>query len=278
MWVNEVTVLVLFVSFLGLSCAEYIELDNVTDPNRSARVYRGNDARKGQIFKSFGKMISHLPSTDGPIGYCGVSLIDSRHILTAAHCLLDPEPFKIEIILGFYNAADASSQQKRLVQHCYVHEEFDPITLNNDIAICVLHEQATFTSTVQPIQLSMIYEMPNTPVQIAGTGRTFEVMNGQSSVLKYTDLMTIPNAKCQRFFPRDSFPPSKICTQSSIGASVCKGDSGSALMKTVYGIQIGVVSASAKGGCEVGLPNIFTKISSYFDWIRSRSSATWSQY
>lgn len=88
--------------------------------------------------------------------------------------------------------------------------------------------------------------------------------------------MTISNEECAIFY--NGIIPSKICTKSSIGASACRGDSGSALMKTLNGIQIQIGVLNAGMECGMGLPNTFARISSYFDWIRSRSSATWSQY
>lgn len=150
MWLNEVTVLVLFVTFLNLTCAGYARLDNITDTNnRSARVYLANDARNGQ-FKSFAQLSMYAPSahtSDIEISNCGRSLIDSLHILTAAHCVQrNPKPFQIEVILGFYNSADTLSQRKYLVQYYYVHEAYKPQSIQdqtppvNDIAICVLNE------------------------------------------------------------------------------------------------------------------------------------------
>ena len=78
--------------------------------------------------------------------YCGGAILNSRQILTAAHCILEPNrpPFVVvpglnytKIFIGEPNTWDQKGYQ---VQHVFDHEDYDDLTLVNDIAILTLTE------------------------------------------------------------------------------------------------------------------------------------------
>lgn len=76
----------------------------------------------------------------------------------------------------------------------------------------------------------------------------------------------------QRF--QNLIQPSNICTNGANRKSTCNGDSGGPLVikeqdgtKTV----IGLTSFGSSFGCEKGWPAVFTRVSSYLDWISQRT-------
>lgn len=280
----KVSFLLVFVALLGLNCDQefqLIESGRNIGNDKSARIFSGRDAAKGQ-FKFYTQIKSTLAEQQVSYGvirrvisHCGGSLIDNQHVLTAAHCVSNPSPIWIELTFGFYNISDTIGQLVRYSKCYETHSAYNPSTLVNDIAMITLNEPIGFTSIIQPIQMSSIYAKPNTSVQDAGRGITSDAATSIPPTLKYANLLTISNQECSKTFDGINF--SNLCAAAANKEAACRGDSGSALIKTVNGIQIqiGLVSAGAAVSCERGYPNIFTRISIYLYWIKARASITW---
>ena len=79
------------------------------------------------------------------------------------------------------------------------------------------------------------------------------------------------NQKCQeeKIFDENKLSDSMICTETP-GRGLFKGDTGGPLLSKgrdrKYSL-IGIVSYS--DGCQPGWPNVYTRITSFLDWINS---------
>ena len=88
----------------------------------------------------------------GAFGYfCGGTIIDSKTILTAAHCYYGEDLNRDD----FFIAAgavhlDDSSAQTAFVESITLHESYNHETINNDIAILKLKTALTFNDKVRP--------------------------------------------------------------------------------------------------------------------------------
>lgn len=195
-------------------------------------------------------------------------MISEYFILTAAHCV--HQALRIEVRLAYLSDTDFGD-----VRHLsggnniYIPDGYNPRTRENDIALVELYLPVPFNSLIKVIQLSCVYAQPNTRVQIAGKGITAD-HHEQSKVLKYADMMTISNEQCAESLA--NIFPSKLCAlNATTQAGTCHGDAGSALVKMGNGrtrYQIGVAIESGNGGsCQQGLPDTYTRISSFLPWI-----------
>ena len=87
--------------------------------------------------------------------YCGATLITNTHVLTAAHCL---EPFRKEDILvrlGEYDFSQTgeTGDETFSVAAMKLHENYDSVSYENDIAVIRLDRAATFSKSIWPICL-----------------------------------------------------------------------------------------------------------------------------
>ena len=76
--------------------------------------------------------------------FCGGTLISSKHVLTAAHCLFLPKE-NITVITGRLSISEYEQQQvTSKVAKVIIHPDYDRFILNNDIALLELVEPVPF--------------------------------------------------------------------------------------------------------------------------------------
>lgn len=87
--------------------------------------------------------------------------------------------------------------------------------------------------------------------------------------MQFIHLQSITTAQCASLNVDPSAPitPNQICTLSPVDEGVCKGDSGGALVDQM-GKQVGIVSWGIP--CAQGIPDVFTSVASYLQWILHR--------
>ena len=106
------------------------------------------------------------------------------------------------------------------------------------------------------------------PVTVTGWGRTGDD-DPASQFLMYNDNPTILDPEiCAEPFGH-SITDKVICI-NAVNGGTCSGDSGGPLnypQEDGSYIQVGLTSFGPSTGCENGLPHVFTRVTSYYDWI-----------
>ncbi|BES90963.1 serine protease [Nesidiocoris tenuis] len=206
--------------------------------------------------------------------FCGGSLIDNSHILTAAHCVAHMSAWdvaRLTVNLGDHNIKTTTETRHvvKKVKRVVRHRGFDSNTLYNDIAILTLESPVTFSNQIRAICLpSGGSTYAGKIATVIGWGSLSE--NGpQPSILQEVNIPVWNNREC-----RSKYGPAApggivehfLCAGEARRDS-CSGDSGGPLMvNDGKWTQIGIVSWGI--GCGKGqYPGVYTRVSHFLPWI-----------
>lgn len=150
----------------------------------TSRIIGGQDAEEGQFpyQVSFRSKISDKH-------YCGGSILSSRFLVQATHCLNHGhgDPDHIYAVVGAISLLEGGIIVG--VDRIIIRDDFDPDWIENDITLIRTSEEIIFTDLIQPIALPTqnILHGENVAVIQSGWG-IFEVFNFLQSltyILKY---------------------------------------------------------------------------------------------
>ncbi|KAH8302042.1 hypothetical protein KR044_002003 [Drosophila immigrans] len=239
----------------------------------AGRITKGETAARNQ----FPYQVGLLLYVNGGAAWCGGSLISDRYVLTAAHCT-DSLTTGVDVYLGAWDRTNKKEDGQQIVfvenKNVVVHPKWDASLLLNDISLIKLPVAIEFNANIQPVKLPVKSNTYNTyagqQAIASGWGKTSDSAAGATDILQYISVPIMNNSGCSPWFG-GVVVDTNICIKTTGGTSTCNGDSGGPLVAAETGELIGATSFGIALGCEVGWPGVFTRVTSYLDWIEEVS-------
>ena len=217
--------------------------------------------------------------------FCAGSLLDARHVLTAAHRVSDRESTKslnLRVAVGL-TTLNHDFAQARDVESIAIHPEYDARRFAYDAALLRLAEPVDLTTAI-PIRpagpADTILETPGTDLTIIGWGSTRPHLPGRKAKnkspkyahsLRQTTVTVVDDEQClQAYHGKHVKPvdPAMMICAAQPGRDTCTGDSGGPLFAATPDgfVLVGIISWGV--GCAApDHPGVYTRLSALADFL-----------
>jgi secreted trypsin-like serine protease len=195
--------------------------------------------------------------------FCGGTLIDKDSVLSAAHCLVNPKPDKLQVVVGrttlSQNRGQLRSVSRRFIDPRYNRNEYDAAVLKLSRPV----------KGINPIKLATAkqnnLETPGHILTTAGWG-VVKQRPGPFDILPFrmyeVSVPVVSDSRAKRTYQSEGlkYLPSLHVAAGKKGNGPCFGDSGGPLFDSGSGTQVGITSYGAGGCGRARYPAVYTEV------------------
>jgi secreted trypsin-like serine protease len=216
--------------------------------------------------------------------YCGGSIRDALHIITAAHCVFNTPfsgsgrpaaPSQIDVLAGTEGLTQEGAGERPHVSTISFDPAFDSGTLQHDAAVLTLTSPLTLGAKTEPVQIIDSATAPGTALYVTGWGDTDAISTDRSdfpNLLQGVGVNLVSDSVCDSDYViyGGIAPTVQLCANapgpdSDHWHDACQGDSGGPLVNP-FGAGtatddrlVGIVSSGV--GCgKPQYPGIYTEV------------------
>ena len=222
------------------------------------------------LFTDYDSFYSHL---------CGATLLNDQYVVTAAHCVdtddLGIDKKNLAIVVNNADFYNVSLSELNAIDSIYMHPDYNTKGYINDIAIIKLVSKLTenveFVSI--PTDDDKLYYEQLATMSVTGMGFTDNSGTFPETLLT-TEVALLSDNECSSlvafYFAQEFIASNSLCVIPIDENGSCSGDSGGPLTyvdSDGKNQQAGLVSYGGTVCAAEGIPNVYTELHGYREWI-----------
>lgn len=202
---------------------------------------------------------------------CSGSVIGRRWVLTAAHCKIHT---RFRVVLGGRVAGEGAYRNVRRV---WPHPQYNEGREDSQYDLMLVELTESVPEETQFVRVNANISVPVDGSYVRASGYGHTMQKNEVPLLRQVDVPVVPMSKCKRNYGRFNVLLARsldadlqLCAGlDEGGCDACQGDSGGPLVlfdSSGRIVQVGIVSFGI-GCAREGLPGVYTKMSSFVDWL-----------
>lgn len=204
---------------------------------------------------------------------CGGVVVASHWVLTAAHCVDRVRNDEVQVVPGVLDLLSVGPSQRRTVSEVHVHPQWRTSGINHDVALLRTKEPLN----VPPVALISPFRPFGTGTNGVVLGWGGDGFGGRPTNLVWGSVKVADaGGRCGSYSTYNFNADTMFCAGGNGLANstdTCRGDSGGPVIIPVPGGW--EVAGVTSWGLECGLPGypgVYTRLTTYRDWIRGITS------